>query len=271
MSSVLSPRASPLLFLLAVVVGFVAGCVIRDDRYDEWCEEPSHACVDTTDCHSNQFCMRGFCEDLTPGSPTCKTSKDCPFGDVCVNGVCNTSCSRDSDCATGSVCDGYYCRVRPTQPQDGGTGPTDGGTRTPPRDGGSSWPTDGGVNCPPPPSSDVCVHNTECATGHYCINNACIRGCSADTDCVSTEMCTTGLCRPRPAATCTSAAHCASGNDCVDGTCRPPCSSTVSCPSGTACGSIGYCMPSPQPDIKVCSADCHCASGERCVEGRCGR
>ena len=42
----------------------------------------------------------------------------------------------------------------------------------------------------------------ECGQGSWCINNACVKGCTADSDCTSTQACQGGLCKARPAGTC---------------------------------------------------------------------
>ncbi|WNG60161.1 hypothetical protein F0U59_39685 [Archangium gephyra] len=192
MPNVLPRSASLVPTLLALIVGLASGCIITD--YHGECGEEHHSCADDADCHANQYCMRGMCEDTPLDSKSCTSSRDCASGDTCVNGVCNHACSRDSDCGRGGYCDGYYCRSR--------TG--DGGTRPPPADGGTSCPTPppGDAGTPPSPGDagtpGSCVRNTDCASGSYCINGACISGCSYDSQCASTETCASGLCRPRP-------------------------------------------------------------------------
>ncbi|EPX62932.1 hypothetical protein D187_006342 [Cystobacter fuscus DSM 2262] len=275
MSIVPSQKVSLLPPMLALIVGFFAGCVFVHDDYDGYDRPGQSACDDNSDCRSNQYCMRGQCEDLGAQAETCRSAGDCTRGDTCVNGVCNQSCSRNADCPNGGYCDGYYCQVtsRPdagTRPTDGGTRPTDGGL--PPVDGGSGCPrppTDGGTGTPIDAGSAVCVRNADCPSGNYCINNACVRGCSVDSDCGAAQQCSAGLCRPRAEPSCTSASQCASGSDCVDGSCRVPCTSTTACATGSVC-KVGYCQPSDSPGSGAeCSVNCDCPSGERCVEGTC--
>lgn len=304
-----SPRRSPLLLCLLALFTALSACIYdghdgHGRRHGRDCPD-IHACQSSFDCDDDQYCRQGTCRDLPPGTSSCSTSNQCGWKESCVDGVCCQQCNRDSDCGNGGWCDNGFCEVSTSYPYPGGGGTVDAGTPKPDagtRDAGSGWgwpstdagtPRDAGTTTPPcgcsvdagtstadagtpkdagtpTPMPSTCRLNVDCGPGNYCINATCFQGCMADEDCGLSQMCSTGVCRPRPTPGCFSSAECAEGSDCVNGVCSVQCTSSTTCPANFSC-KIGYCTEMP-PDAgsgAACKASCECPSGERCVEGHC--
>lgn len=211
-------------------------------------EEEDLTCSDRTDCGANEYCQfedppvpweadtTGVCSEI------CSENGDCPFGQLCSNGVCYTQIDCDpelnnEDCPPGEVCaDGM---------------------------------------CGPPPES--CVWPEDCPSGWVCnVDNTCINpddiqlgGCSTAEDCNAVEGCANGTCTCNegacePLSGCESWRDCEAGAYCAEGYCRPadtcdPEAELDECfPLGLRCES-GYCVD-PDP----CEFDADCDQGFEC-------
>ena len=206
----------------------------------------------------------GICA-LYPGSGSSDcTTTGCPSGQECVSGVCQTitgdgtncsPCARSSECASNAYCVGY---------------------------------PDGGGYC-----ATTCRSDADCA-GDRCVNTSggplCVRfsgstpsctvapsGCTNDSQCAPTEICSGGDCVPRPATgsplgeACTADDGCRSGL-CLAGVCTQSCDwlNTTSCPSGFYCDgdsstscSTGYCLRGTAGAGALgdsCTGDTECSS-----------
>lgn len=134
------------------------------------CVAGGGSCSGSGACSSGQACVNGVCRQvcgsdvtcdnakdtcsspITVGSSTyevcmpdhtarleCKVNKDCTGGEVCVNGVCRTSCTGNDDCAAcedGPVCAGGYCMTAAE-------------------------------------ANPKCSDNSSCGGGTYCVNAQC--------------------------------------------------------------------------------------------------
>lgn len=56
----------------------------------------------------------------SPGDPPdeCQADCDCPSGDQCVSGTCETPCNASCDCPTGESCVGGYCELPEEPPSE---------------------------------------------------------------------------------------------------------------------------------------------------------
>jgi Stigma-specific protein, Stig1 len=228
---------------------------------------------DATDgevCPSGQVCAAGVCETSCPqgqvacggecikpatdptycGATTCADdatdgeSCDTASGEVCANGLCDTSCPPGQ-----LVCSGAC--VNPNTDR-GFCGATD-------CDGGDA--TDGSV-CG---SGEVCANglcDTSCLPGQLVCGGACVNPNTDRSFCGATDC---------DGGDATDGSACASGEVCVGGACE------TSCPTGQlVCG--GGCI-SPDTSREYCGAtDCEagdttdgetCGSGQVCSSGVC--
>jgi Cys-rich repeat protein len=188
-----------------------------------------------------------------------------------------------------------------------------------PRPGGDGGTGDGAVQPHPCSSNDQCAANQycnvgthECVTtptcsngagcpgGYYCDNrNACVPGCSSNTDCtslaagltcnatthqcipgggcmtdrdcMSNEACVAGTCRGT-STLCQFNYQCNPGDECVDGRCLATCRQGATdggvgaCPSGLVCSTDGHCVEPAPTGGGTCS---NCAAGQVCSNGAC--
>ncbi len=274
------------LTLLAVPLLGVSGCTlintdgrfgpgsacVEDDDCAQSCActnnvcEPRHTtCSANAECGSGQFCLSGTCRAVPPGSRACTSSQQCGM-DTCINGFCVRPCDRSVDCSTGQTCQAGFCGgvTNPDGGTGGGSGSATGGGSGSATGGGTGTGTGGGSTTDAGVPT-ICTYNADCGLGGWCVNNTCLFGCTADTDCTTGNSCQGGLCRPRPAGTCSNSTHCASAQDCVDGACRDRCASAATCGADRVCR-IGYCLP---PTQVVCTTNCDCSVGLRCLQGSC--
>ncbi|MFK7990960.1 MAG: matrixin family metalloprotease [Sandaracinaceae bacterium] len=219
--------------------------------------------------------QNGICA-LYPGSgtPTDCTTTGCPSGQECISGACQTVtgdgsicavCTSGADCAgPGAACLGYpdgvgYC--------------------------GQGCSSDG--DC----AGDTCVNTS---AGGQCVRvvgssiscaGASPSGCTRDSDCGATELCSGGSCQPRPTDGAGLGEACDVDEDCqtsfcIGGLCTQTCDWTDpagSCPGGFYCDADptsctdGFCVAGGAgggANGAACSADTECAS-LLCDEGTC--
>jgi len=109
-------------------------------------------CRTSEDCPDGQVCVDGECVEATP-TPTpigfCESNDDCPNGEVCVDHHCVTPtptntpigfCNSTDDCPTGEVCVDHHC-VTPT---------------------------------PTPTPIGFCNTTDDCPDGQICVNHMCV-------------------------------------------------------------------------------------------------
>lgn len=206
----------------------------------------------------------GICA-LYPGSgATDCTVTGCPTGEECVSGSCRpvegdgsmcSPCRGPGDCSGSALCVGY---------PDGG-----GYCATPCRSDADC----GGDRCLNTSGGPLCIRfdggTPSCAGG--------TSGCTNDSQCAPTEICSGGSCVPRPTTgndlgeACSSDDECRSGL-CLGGMCTQSCDwlSPTSCPSGFYCDadsstscSSGYCVAGGAGSGALgasCASDTECAS-----------
>ncbi|MCP4499411.1 MAG: hypothetical protein GY822_05525 [Deltaproteobacteria bacterium] len=161
-----------------------------DGDTDEGCPAPCDP-----ECPDGETCMNGVCETLPPTTPACTTNIECPGGQVCTEGLCVA-------CVATTQCDGVLSCIN--------------GTCTEP-----DVPCV--VNNPECPITQACVDGVcgpctdtiDCPTGEICQNGSCLEPlCTENLDCPSTQACIDGYCAP-----CIEDANCAGIEICVDGSC----------------------------------------------------
>jgi hypothetical protein len=218
-------------------------------------------CASDADCVENVKCVAGSC-GLKPLGAICTASTQCA-SNFCADGVCcNTACSgpcvscnqsgRIGTCgptARGALDPHKVCATT-DQSTCGQTGACDG------VGGCAKYAAE--TVCVPPTCSGNRVNTAgtcdglgtcrmpgvqECGT-YQCSGGACINHCASDSDCVTGHSCVNGSCGPKSLGQpCSAGSECASTN-CVDGVCcNSPC--TAACHSCALSTSLGTCAPSP--------------------------
>ena len=115
------------------------------------------------------------CPDKKPKAGSCKTTKDCKAGQVCVDNRC-VQCGQDSDCKSGQQCKDFTCVAKAECERDD--------------------------QCPVGKSCldgvcKACSKDSECGAGGVCEAGVCKRAtaCTKDEDCEDDEDCVNGYCR----------------------------------------------------------------------------
>jgi Cellulose binding domain len=227
-------------------------------------------CTTSADCASPNVCNAGSCGKKAIGA-TCGADAECNSG-ACAQGVCcATTCTGTCrSCAlAGTV---GTCMNVP-----GGQDPlgqcTDNGAAACGTDGFC----DGGGACRVYAAGTVCAAAT-CATAtltsaracngagtcqaattagcapYVCGSGACKTSCTADTDCVSPNVCIGGACTKKTnGATCAAGSECASGVCAQSVCCATACSGT--CKSCALSGTAGTCtnVPAGQDPLSQCT------------------
>ena len=243
------------------------------------------SCSADAQCTSGSYCSSPSCVTKKANGAACTGGNQCTSGSctdgVCCNVACAGSCQACSAAKTGGT-SGTCANV------PGGADPdnecTDQGAATCGLDGscsgaGACGRYAAGTVC----SGASCVSGTQTAAStcngsgtcnpggtsacapYNCGTSACVTTCSTNSDCVSGNYCTGGLCKPLLAqgAGCTSATQCTTGF-CVDGVC---CGSACTgkcqrCDSTYTFGEDGTCavIDSDDPDNE-CSSTSLCCFG----------
>lgn len=190
--------------------------VLKQDR--KCCKKSGASCSADSDCCKSLICGNGTCGCVQKGG-ACGSDSDCCSGRSCTMGTCGST-STDADGGGGTDADTYT--------------PSDSDTFTP-MDGDSGGTVDGG----------------DADGGSTCVQEG--GSCSADSDCCSSLLCSSGTCGTtcsQEGESCGSDGDCCSPLVCDGGTCSTDdcknlyesCSSDSDCCSGT-CGS-GTCISS---------------------------
>ncbi len=230
------------------------GCCVRLDDgtgcppdYPECvgtCRPRTDACVQDSDCGSNQACVDGTCLPIKP--PPCSTDSQCAPGKACINGVCltATTCTviqpgshGSCEMVIGWAFDGTACRM------ESGCGCAP--------DCAAFFQTQeacaAACGVPLPCTSDV-----ECGPGSVCMNGACV----ASPACRAVQPGTHGDCKMM-IGIIFDGRQCVSEGGCQ---CEPDCDAVF--PSMEACAAA--CGV-----VTACAADSDCPVGEACVAGTC--
>ncbi|MHB1845542.1 MAG: hypothetical protein ACYCWW_11995 [Deltaproteobacteria bacterium] len=190
---------------------------------------PSGACQRNNDCTCSELCSAGSCaakckqnSDCPTASPfcylpqgqcgPCTNSAQCPSGQVCSGGMCQTS--------QGSGCNATHCCNNGDCPR--------------------SAPVCSSGSC------GACTSTFQCSQGYTCLNGSCelpgggSGACGAG--CTGGLVCEDGGCVTTCCTTpCGPPSVCDEGNSC---TCICPANCGGSCPSGTTCDTSScQCVP----------------------------
>ncbi|MBM4345754.1 MAG: hypothetical protein FJ100_20465, partial [Deltaproteobacteria bacterium] len=209
---------------------------------------------------------------VIPGSGKCKCIANCDDGNVCTTDDCNATtcvytantlaCDDGNKCTTGDKCAASKCLAG---------GPTN---------------CDDGTAC----TADTCAAATGCANkavtcddANTCTTDSCDKvkscvftnntlGCSDNSACTVTDVCSAGKCVAGAALVCDDK------NPCTNDTCNATSgcvftNNTVGCSDGDACTVndacvAGKCVSGPAPscdDKNVCTAD-SCSKATGCVQ-----
>lgn len=225
------------------------------------CDESTGRCVGgcnrDRDCGGGFVCQAGVC---TPESISCRTHGDLPAGQYCNAASVPTPsslCAGDASCQAG-----FWCDFR-------GTCVPSAGCRTSVDCAAGSTCIEG--DCRVVGSDGVCQFGYQCAgtgAGLVCVDSSCTDICSERSDCLGSEDCVDGFCRPR-VQQCAITSDCSGDRHCVSGRCLTDCLGAPSaCSAGEACGFGDFCWrdfgASP-----FCTSDSECRSGHVCRDGAC--
>lgn len=224
------------------------------------------ACPCTTDgeCAAGQECYEKACVTCggTGGPCPCAKSSDCSNGDACIAGSCEPStsiCMFSNQCASGDVCDDGQClgtcsSSAPVVACPAGSTCTKGA-------------------CVPSPST-ACKSSTDCNSADpYCVGGVCVSACTNDSQCSTGDYCDQGACviDTRPQPNCTDASECLSTEQCVGGYCRYTCTTSNECALHDA--RIAYCSGgicvSESEAMPQCTTQTDCPSGQDCISNQC--
>jgi hypothetical protein len=216
------------------------------------------ACSANKDCASN-FCVDGVCCDracdkqceacnLPPSPGTCRPTLGIPIAPraACTGAGVGTVCAPSCDGV-----DATKCNYAAAGTVSCGANSCSAGVET----------KAGTCN-----GAGVCAVTTALCDPYVCSATACLKGCSAESDCLAGYYCGSGKCQPKVGlgAPCSASAMCPSGLFCTDGVCC----GVASCGAGSSC-SAG---PKKGECIKLTAASCatnaDCASGF-CADGVC--
>ncbi len=251
----------------------------------------SNSCNTDNDClnvtGNNNYCTgaSGSCLPVKGIGVACFSNHECGSGS-CVDGVCcsSSACGTCMACnVSGSLgnCANVPANVTDPHTRCGANGIC-----------GNTGACNGGGACQQQPTSLMCS-DPSCGTGvethasfcsgagtcptatttpcgdYVCGATACKTGCSVDTDCIGTDYCTGGLCKPKngPGIACTGVNQCASGN-CVDGVCCTTSScTTTTCQACNVSGHAGACFAIPagqQAPTGQCTTGATCGNTGLC-------
>ena len=94
-------------------------------------------------------------------------------------------------------------------------------------------------------SSELCLHDSDCAATQACLFRTCAERCAADVDCADGRCLDTvngKACVSAHNATCSATPDCPDGTVCRDAACRRPCGDAAPCRSDQVCSSAGVCV-----------------------------
>ena len=242
------------------------------------------SCVGDSDCVSGNYCNSGMCVSKLTNGTACTDNSQCT-SNICADGVCcNSTCTGQCESCSVSGSAGT-CSPVTGAPATGHTACAGTGTC-----GGSCDGTNR-MACAYPDMSVVCragsctggtatleascdgagscpsVMMQDCAP-NVCDGAICGGGCTIDTECVSGNYCSGGVCVPKLSNgdSCAADAQCTS-NICTDGVC---CDAICGgqCEACNITGSVGTC--SPVTGVPVGGrAPCAGMIGDTCA-GTCG-
>jgi len=213
-------------------------------------------CGSTADCASPNVCNGTSCGKVPLGG-SCTLATDCNSGfcaqGVCCNSACTGLCQSCALTGTGGTCTNVPAGQDPLNQC------TDAGASTCGADGfcdgaGACHLYAAGTSCAAASctgstltsgrtcnGTGTCLAATTSACDPFtCGTGACKTSCTADTDCVSPNVCMGSVCTKRPnGATCTANTDCANGI-CAQGICCAT-ACTATCKSCALAGTLGTC------------------------------
>jgi hypothetical protein len=108
-----------------------------------------------------------------------------------------------------------------------------------------------------------------------CVDGTCTAACTADSQCATGDYCNQGACvvDTRPTPNCTTSAQCTGQNQtCVGGYCLYNCTTNTQCEMIDArigyCSSAGVCRSQAEANPQ-CTQQSDCASGQDCIGNVC--
>ncbi|MBI3206792.1 MAG: hypothetical protein IT377_31635 [Polyangiaceae bacterium] len=248
------------------------------------------SCGSDANCSPGNYCKGGSCIPKEPLGQPCASASVCA-SNLCADGVCcdGTCTGKCMACAAGNKEDGSLANNGKCGAAKKGANPGNQCVTgsDPCGDQASCSGTPGecakgaaGTSCGPTTcvngsvSGKVCngaglctdQNNANCSP-YVCKGSACASPCTADSDCVTDNYCSNGVCIPKidNGKTCTVANACKS-SFCVDQVCcDAPCNGQ--CEACAETGSLGQCKPvAGKP--RGTRTDCSGTTGDKC-KGAC--
>jgi hypothetical protein len=122
----------------------------------------------------------------------------------------------------------------------------------------------------------MCTSDASCpASAPYCVGGTCAAACTMDSQCPTGDYCDQGACvidtRPKPNCSNNSQCDTAEGQVCQGGYCVFTCTTDDQCLLHDA--RIGYCAMgvcvSQAQAMPMCTTQSQCPSGEDCISNMC--
>ncbi len=192
---------------------------------------PDFLCSSSKPCPSGEFCFNGICAYGCTNDGNCAANQYCDtgFSKTCQNKTGPAGCTKDTECASNQACVSGLCSVVPA------TSPT----------------------CKPPPgANDGCDTNSVCLAGKQGQSNTCLTfpSCGQDGSCPIGQL----------GAVCNDGYIQGKGRFCMPGMCKD----AKNCPTGDACVSVATGAPLGQCSNggtgQACDATHACQTGLTC-------
>lgn len=129
---------------------------------------PEAECSESTPCPFGSVCVEGVCEEQS-----CATSDQCGIEQYCKDRTCVDGCLESTDCMFGDTCDAETNTCTPGECTDTRTDCGFGEFCSP---AGDCYDA-GGNYCKP------CQEDGDCGDGNYCLAGYCGVACDTDADC----------------------------------------------------------------------------------------
>ena len=232
-------------------------------------------CTIDTDCVAGDYCAAGICTPENGTGVACGGANQCTSGQcidgVCCDAACNGQCQacdvpgsvgtcanvvgaphggRQACASDGSLCGGVCDGSSATACAYPGAATTCRGASCSAGVAILRAGCDSAGNCP--------ARQTQVCNPYVCGATACLGNCTSNSDCISGDFCSAGVCQPFLAngTACSSSNQCASGQ-CVDGVC---CNAACGgqCQACDVPGQVGTCttvIGSPHGARQACVTD----------------